>query len=142
MHPALEWSLRVQISLIVAVSLHVLSVVGWAGFTFAMARTGAAQIERLFVPQMGAAVTAVLSGAWLWGLTHRGAFGRAETVLAFGVACALLELPIQATTGAIALRRPPEHGGGAARSRAVLGQRISAGLLAFTLIAMAAARYV
>jgi hypothetical protein len=131
----------VQVGLIVAVCLHVLSVVGWAGFTFAMARTGAAQIERLFVPQMGAAVTAVLSGGWLWGLTHRGGFGPAETLLAFGVACGLIALALQAVTGSMTVRISPEQGG-VARSRAAVGQRISAGLLALTLIAMASARYV
>jgi hypothetical protein len=132
----------VQISLILAVSLHVLSVVGWAGFTFAMARTGAAQFERLFVPQMGAAVTAVLSGGWFWGLTHRGGFGSAETLLAFGVACALMALALQATSGAMLLRRLRAQGGGAPRGQAAIGQRIAAGLLALTLVAMASARYV
>ncbi len=131
-----------QISLILAVSLHVLSAAGWAGLTFAMARTGAAQIERLFVPQMGAAVTAMLSGAWFWALAHRGAFGRSETLLAFGVACALMALAIQAATGAMAVRGPPDHTGAAVRSRAAIGQRVSAGLLALTLIAMGSARYV
>ena len=131
-----------QISLILAVSLHVLSAAGWAGITFAMARTGAAQIERLFVPQMAAAVTAVLSGAWLWALSHRGAFGHSETLLAFGVACAAMALAIQAVTGAIAVHGPPDHAGVALRGRGAIGQRVSAGLLALTLIAMGAARYV
>jgi len=132
----------VQISLVLAVSLHVLSAVGWAGFTFAMARTSAAQFERLFVPQMGAAVTAALSGVWFWGLAHRGGFGLPETLLAFGVVCALMALAIQAITGVMTVRGSTDQGESAARSRAVIGQRISAALLAFTLIAMASARYV
>jgi hypothetical protein len=131
----------VQISLILASSLHVLSGAGWAGLTFAMARTGAAQIERLFVPQIGGAVIAVLSGGWFWSLTHRGAFGRAEIVLAFGVALVLTALAIQAITGRSAIRAAADHEA-AAHARAAIGQRISAGLLAVTLIVMAAARYV
>jgi hypothetical protein len=129
-----------QISLIVAACLHVLSVAGWAGLTFAMARTAAAQLEQLFVPQMGAAVTAMLSGGWFGYLTHRGAFGRSELLLAFGVVFALTAFAIQAVTVSMALRvlpRPASLGG-----RVVIGQRISAGVLALTLIVMAAARYV
>jgi hypothetical protein len=129
----------VHISLVVAACLHVLTAAGWAGLTFAMARTAAAQFQQLFVPQMGAAVTAMLSGGWFGYLTHRGAFGRPEQLLALGVAGALMAFAIQAVTGVVALRispRPASVGG-----RVVIGQRVSAGLLALTLIVMGAVRY-
>ena len=51
-----------QIALIIALSLHILSAVFWAGTSFTLARTGGAGGEQLFRPQMGAAVIAVLTG--------------------------------------------------------------------------------
>ena len=64
-----------QTTLIVALALHVLSGVFWAGSTFVLARTGGDQADRLFRPQMGAAVVAIASGAVLWFLLHRGTPG-------------------------------------------------------------------
>jgi len=49
-----------QIALIVALSLHILSSVFWAGTSFVLARTGGIGGEQLFRPQMGAAVIAVV----------------------------------------------------------------------------------
>jgi hypothetical protein len=132
-----------QIVLIAAACLHVLSATAWAGFSFAMARTAAASVERLIRPQMGAAVVAVLSGGWFWSLSHEGVFGTPEEVLTLGAVAALLALVVQAATAlpaARALARSPDAP--APRRRAAAGQRIGAGLLGLTLLCMAAARFV
>ncbi len=73
-----------QIALIIALSLHILSSVFWAGTSFTLARTGGVGGELLFRPQMGAATIAVLSGGYLGHLAHavarptRRARGRAS----------------------------------------------------------------
>lgn len=126
--------------LIIAVSVHALPAIAWAGFTFALARTGAEQAERLFVPQMGSASLAILAGAWLWSLTQGAVFGAPQRLLAAGVLAALLALGIQAaSTGPIRRRLAGEPG---LRARAAFGQRVSAGLLAVTIVCMVAAPYV
>ena len=51
-----------QIALVIALSLHVLSSVFWAGSSFTLARTGGLGGEKLFRPQMGAALVAILTG--------------------------------------------------------------------------------
>src|SRR5258708_1141999 len=85
-----------QTELIAAVAVHVLAAVFWAGTTFALARTGGAAVDRVFVPEMGAAAIAILSGGYLWKLTHGGGvFGQAEQVLAVGALCAIIALGVQ-----------------------------------------------
>ncbi|MHC2673783.1 hypothetical protein ACVI1J_005946 [Bradyrhizobium diazoefficiens] len=54
-----------QTALVIALSLHVLSSVFWAGSSFALARTGAAGGEQLVGPQLGAAMIAILTGGYL-----------------------------------------------------------------------------
>jgi hypothetical protein len=122
--------------------LHVLSGVFWAGSTFVMARTGGDQVERLFRPQMGAAVVVVATGAVLWFLLHRGAPGIQERLLEIGALSALIAAGVQGF-GARGVRAMAVAGAGALSpaSRAALTQRIAAGLLAVTVICMAAARY-
>jgi len=125
-----------EIALIIAIALHALSGVFWAGTTFALARAPAAGAEKLRRPQLGAAVVAILSGAVLGHLAHRGAFGGAERVLAAGAGAALLAAVIQAATlGAAASVRG--HG----EARRTIAQRIAAGLLAVTVLCMVLARY-
>src|SRR5258708_18139636 len=132
-----------QITLIIALSLHVLASVFWAGRSFTLARTGGNGGEQLLRPQMGAAVIAVLTGGYLWRVGHAGAFGTAEHVLAGGIVCAIIAAGVQGTVG----RRAPRmlskgQSEEAARSRMAAAQRVAAGLLAVTVICMAAARYV
>src|SRR5258708_11934038 len=79
-----------QIALIIALSLHVLSSVFWAGSSFTLARTGGVGGELLFRPQMGAAVIPVLTGGYLGHLVHEGTFGTAEQILAVGAVTALV----------------------------------------------------
>lgn len=76
-------------------ALHVVPAVFWAGTTFALARSGGAGAETLVRAQVGAMVITVLAGAGMWMLTHRGAFGSTERVLAAGIACALLAGAVQ-----------------------------------------------
>jgi hypothetical protein len=132
-----------QLTLIIILSLHVLAAVFWAGTSFTLARTGGVGGERLFRPQMGAAVVAVLTGGYLWGELHRHMFGAPEQVLAVGVVCAFVAAGVQGAMvgGAIRKLSKAEIGEAAARSRIALAQRIAAGLLAVTLVCMAAARY-
>lgn len=126
-----------QLILIVAVCAHVLSAAGWAGFTFAIARAGPDLIGRLIAPQLGAGFTAIVTGVWFWSLTHRSAFGLAEQVLVFGAICALLAVTLQALGALLVVRARPTP-----PRPAMAAERISAGLVAVTLIAMASARYV
>jgi hypothetical protein len=123
-----------QIGLIIALSLHVLSSVFWAGTSFTLARTGGAGGEQLFGPQMGAATIAVLTGAYLGHLAHAGAFGTAERILAAGV---------QVVVGGRAIRslRKRTTDEPRARSRIATAQRVAAALLAITAVCMGAARY-
>ncbi len=107
-----------QTALVIAVSLHVLSSVFWAGSSFALARTGGAGGEQLVFPQLGAATIAILTGAYLGHLVHAGSFGTPEQVLALGAVCALIAVGVQAAIGparsapcaaARAIQRPCVH---------------------------------
>jgi hypothetical protein len=72
---------NMQYALILAAALHVLTTAFWAGTTFALARTGGAAAERLFGPQLAAALLAFASGGYLGHTLHAHAFGRQEQVL-------------------------------------------------------------
>jgi len=113
------------IALMLALALHVLSGVFWAGTTFALARGRNLGAESLRKPQLGAAAVAVVSGALLGHLAHPGAFGGAERVLLLGAAAALLAAAIQVFN----VRGP------------ATAQRIAAGLLAVSVLCMVLARY-
>ena len=132
-----------QIALIIALSLHVLSSVFWAGSSFTLARTGGLGGEKLFRPQMGAAVVAILTGGYLGHAVHEGAFGTAEKILAVGALAALVAAFVQGLVGGRAMLSL--RGGTAdiagARSRLATAQRIAALLLAVTAVCMGAARY-
>jgi uncharacterized membrane protein len=133
-----------QIALIIALSLHILSTVFWAGTSFTLARTGGVGGEQLFRPQMGAAVVAVLTGGYLGHLVHAGAFGTAEQILAVDAVAALVAAGVQGAIGGRAIRslRTGTADEAGARSRIAKAQRIAAGLLAVTAVCMGAARYV
>jgi hypothetical protein len=132
-----------QVTLIVALVLHILSGVFWAGTTFVLARTGGSQADRFFRPQMGAATMAVVTGGLLWYLLHRGGSGTQEHILAVGALCALIAAGVQASS-AQALRKLSAVGGSdefRASHRVATSQRIAAALLGITVVCMAAARY-
>ncbi|HXW31114.1 MAG TPA: hypothetical protein VEK55_17265 [Xanthobacteraceae bacterium] len=129
-----------QALLIVTLALHVLTGVFWAGTTFTLALTVGAHADRLFRPQMGAAVVVVLTGALLWHLAHGGAFGTAEQLLAVGALCAIAAAGVQGMSTGPALRKRGAELP-SLRARMVSGQRVAAGLLTVSVICMAAARY-
>ena len=133
-----------QTALIIALSLHILSSVFWAGTSFTLARTAGVGGEQLYRPQMGAAVIAILSGGYLGHLVHSGGFGATEQVLMVGALAALLAAGVQGAIGGRAIRSL--HAGTAdetsARSRIATAQRLAAALLAVTAVCMGAARYV
>jgi hypothetical protein len=133
-----------RITLIVALVLHVVSGVFWAGTTFALARTADNQADLFFRPQMGAAAVAVVTGTLLWFLLHHGPLGMQGHILAIGALCALLAVGVQGAMGAPALRKSSALGeseGSRLRHRVATGQRIAAALLMITVTCMAAARY-
>jgi hypothetical protein len=124
-----------QLVLVLAVAVHVLSSVFWAGSTFVLARSGGVGAAGLFRPQMGAATLAVLAGVYLWSQLHAGGFGRYEQVLALGAASAIVAAGVQGALVGRALRR----GGGEAATAPP--HRIAALLLGLTLVCMTTARY-
>lgn len=132
-----------QIALIVAVAVHVLAAVFWAGTTFSLARTGGLAANLLFRPQMVAATIAILSGGYLWSLTHAGGAGLAEEVLTAGALCAVIAAAVQGMLAGATIRRIRQSrlSEDAARPRLVLAYRVSAVLLALTIVAMTSARY-
>ena len=133
-----------QVTLLGTLVLHVLSGVFWAGSTFALARTGGASAHQMLRPQMGAAVVALITGGLLWHLLHPSGFGIQEHVLALGALGAVLAASAQGALCGPALRQLAREGEKDARfqGRVALGQQIAAGLLALTVVCMAAARYV
>jgi hypothetical protein len=132
-----------QITLLVTLVFHILAGVFWAGTTFALARIGAVSADQLFRPQMGAAVVVLITGGVLWHLLHSSGFGIQEQVLALGALAAVVAAGVQGALCGPALRRLAKAGGKdpQLQARVALGQRIAAGLLALTVICMAAARY-
>jgi uncharacterized membrane protein len=133
-----------QTALIIALSLHILSSVFWAGTSFALARTGGVGGEMLFRPQMAAAVIAVLSGGYLGHVVHAGFFGTTEQVLAVGAVCAFVAAGVQGAIGGRAIRslRNRTSDEVSARSRIAFAQRVAAALLAVTAVCMVTARYI
>ena len=134
-----------QAIVIIALVLHVVSGVFWAGSTFALARMGGNQAREFLRPQLGAAATAIVTGALLWYQLHRGSEGMSENVLATGAIFALIAAGIQAVTGLTGRRvlaGVGELDTTPGQNRALIGQRIAAGCLLVTVICMAAARYV
>jgi hypothetical protein len=129
--------------LIIAISLHVLAAMFWAGTSFTLARIGGVGGEQLFRPQMAAAAVAVLAGVYLWHVGHAGAFDTAERILALGALCAIIAAGVQGAIGGGAIRslRSGTADEAGARRRIALAQRIAAGLLAVTAVCMVATRY-
>jgi len=130
-------------ALILAAALHVLAAVFWAGSTFALARSGGAAVERLFRPQLGAAVLAFATGGYLGHTLHAHAFGRSEQVLLAAIAASAVALVVQLAVVGRALRalRDGARDQAGPRARAATAHRVAAVLLALAAIGMATARY-
>lgn len=112
--------------------------------TFALARISGNQVVALFRPQMGAATIAMLTGASLWFLFHRGQIGLQEHVLGAGAILAVIAISIQGVTHVrgrtVAVGAgEPETG---SHREVALGQRLAGACLAMTVACMAASRYV
>lgn len=133
-----------QYVFMLALALHVMSGVFWAGSTFVLARTGDGRLAMsLFGPQMGAATLAVLSGAVLWYLFHgTGYFGPQEQVLAVGAVAAIVAAAVQGALVGRSRRAAAQDPADSPLQQAVRGERVAAGLLTITVIAMAIARVV
>lgn len=129
--------------LMLAISVHVLAAVFWAGSTFVWASMAGGGSGRLFGLQIAAAAVAILSGGYLWRTLHQGTFEAMERVLGIGVACALIALTVQIIVAGSAFRRLRRQvgDGDAQRFRIVVAQRLAAVLLVVTTLTMAAARY-
>lgn len=132
-----------QYIVMVAISLHVLAALYWAGSTFALAGMAGSGSERLFRPQMAAAAIVILSGGYLWRTLHHGVFGTMEKILGVGIASALVALAIQVVFVGGALRnlRRQANDGDAQRKRIAVAYRLAAGLIALAALSMASARY-
>jgi hypothetical protein len=133
----------VQLTLAIALSLHVLSATFWAGSTFALARIAGDGVGRLFAPQMGAAVVAIATGAYLWITLHEAAFGTMERLLIIGALCAIVAVVVQAAFvgGALGTLSKRDGGNRQVPLRVVIAHRVAALLLVVATAAMAAARY-
>jgi hypothetical protein len=133
-----------SLPLVIAISLHLLASIFWAGSTFGLARSGSAGGEALFRPQMGAATLAVLAGGYLWSQLHAGPEGPAEHVLGIGALCAILAAGVQGAIGGPAVRalRKGTISEAEARARLTRAHRIAALLLAVTAVCMGAQRYI
>jgi hypothetical protein len=130
--------------IVITLAAHVLSSVFWAGSTFTLARLSGLGGERLVLPQTGAAVVAVLTGAYLGHTWHGTGFGPFEQVLLIGIAAALIAMILQIVVGfrTLAALRRESLDDKPAHRRIAIAQRFAAPLLAITVICMAIARYV
>ena len=133
-----------QLTLIIAIAVHVLAGVFWAGSTFVLARSGGVGGEQLFRPQMGAALIAFLAGAYLWHLQHEGPMSDPEYVLATGAVAAIIAAGVQGMGVGPAVRglRNGTMTEADARRRIAGAERIATVLLAITVVCMVIARYV
>lgn len=132
-----------QILIIVAIGLHALAALFWAGSSTNLAKTGGMGAEILFPRQMAAALIVVLTGGFLWSALHTGGFGPYEAVLAFGALCAVIAAGIQGAVVGKSIRMLKAGGDDAGlRKRMTGAYRASAGLLALCLVAMVIARFI
>ena len=134
----------VQILAIILIILHVLPGVYWAGSTMVLAANGGIGAETVYPRQMGAATMVLVAGLILWWLFHWGEPGRREYVLAAGAVAAIAAGAVQGMIVGPARRSLIASDGadGAARARAAMGYRMSAGLLALAVACMVSAQYV
>jgi uncharacterized membrane protein len=128
----------------IALAVHVLSSVFWAGSTFTLARLSGFGGQHLVAPQAGAAVVAVLTGGYLGHTLHGKSFGTFEQVLLVGIVTALIAIALQIVVGfrTVAALRHKRLDEQSAQQRIAAVQRFAAGLLTITVICMAVARYV
>ena len=131
-----------QAIFVIALSLHLLAAVFWAGTTFTLAATGGTGGERLFRLQMIAAAIAVVAGLYLWNALNPQ--GKTGMILGLGGLCAIAAAGVQGAIGARATRelRNGQPSQADARAQIATAQGIAAILLAVTIVCMGAARYI
>jgi len=124
---------------IVLIVLHVVTGVFWAGTSFVLARTGGLLVEKLAFPQFGAGVATLCMGLATWLLALRGLPPTPGFhVLGMGAACALLALIVQASAlPAVKTLKVAQGGSSPQQRRVLISQRVAAGLLLLTVLAMA-----
>jgi hypothetical protein len=129
----MQW---IVIALIV---LHVVTGVFWAGSSFVLARTGGLLSEKLAFPQFGAGVATLCMGLATWFLALRGLPPTPGFhVLGIGAACAVLALIVQASALPAVRTLKVAQGDPSPRQRRIqISQRVAAGLLLLTVLAMA-----
>ena len=131
-----------QTALAIAISFHLLPGVFWVGSNFTAARPGIPG-ERLFFPQMGAAVVSILAGMYLWSKLHEGSHGSMEEALSIGAGAAILAFLVQlalAGPAVIAIRKG-KGDPSAPAARVKLANRLASALLLVTVVCMGVARY-
>jgi hypothetical protein len=132
-----------QLALVIAISVHILAATFWAGSTFALARMAGAGSEKLFFPQLAAALFAIVAGSYLWRTLHESSLGTTEKLLATGALTAFLALAIQVAVvgGTLRQLRKTNSDNPSGRSRVAVAHRAAAVLLAIAAVTMAASRY-
>jgi hypothetical protein len=124
--------------------LHVLGAAFWFGSTATVARLNGERAEQLFLPQMGAAILAIATGATLAAWLPLQGLPHLRFALLLGAGCALAALLVQLSLvgGARVALQKADAAVAVLKRRMAMGERIAAGLLALTLISMTAMRYV
>lgn len=112
----------------IALIVHVLPAVFWAGSTFVVAHGSAENARHLFRSQMGAGAVTILAGGYLMSTGMAGAF------VMWGAAAAIVAYVVQIAMVAPVLGKLP--GDADAAKRAITGNRIAAVLLALAIIGM------
>jgi len=123
-----------KLAVAVAMALHVLATVFWAGSSFVVARVDGIDARRLFASQAGSGAVAIATGAYLWRIFHTSLPGRAEHILGIGIGAAGLALALQ-VAGFLKLRAAGTTG------RIATLHVPAAGLLAITAVSMAVFRF-
>jgi len=132
-----------QTAFAIAISFHLIPGIFWAGSNFAAARPGIPG-ERLFLPQMGAAIVTIAAGMYLWSKLHQGDFGSMEKALSIGAGAAILAFLVQlvlAGPAVIAIRKGRGDPSVSA-ARVKLANRLASVLLLVAVACMGVARYV
>jgi hypothetical protein len=115
--------------------LHVLPAAFWFGATGVLSNLGIKGATLpLRGPQLGSSTAAIVFGAALWWLLHRGSWGPSEQVLAAGALAAILAAMIQQFVAWPAAKTAP--------ARFAAAQRASAVLVILALVAMVIFRFV
>ncbi|HTK35177.1 MAG TPA: hypothetical protein VL358_07825 [Caulobacteraceae bacterium] len=122
--------------------LHMLAALAWAAPAILVALNRGVGGETFLRLEMGAAVVAFASGAYLWSLYYGAHFGTPQAILAVGVVAAIAAAGVQGAMVGPAARRlaKGEITEEAARPRIALAYRTAAVLLVIAAVCMVMAR--